>query len=383
LKAGFCPALASAGPVCPGSALLLAHGLTARPLPPACGLGDGAKPPENRQNSPVVAFHQLWQDGAGMNESEKQFSFTRAAPSTSGRAKNQIPISSASALDPTHQLVNLKYVFRDPFILRSPDQAFLVSIRTNRIMPRNDSMKISPEELLKEIYGLLAQILEEAFAECKQDELRQAFVYRHGLTILRLAEDALHLEAERRCYSSPIIVRCMLECLFNLVAAAKQPHFAREKVCWEVENEITRIGKWIAGPADMQDTVKRLQSLAQSLRKQNHIPANLNWNTLACADTAGLGQQYRREYFLFSKNVHATTSGMISSEKDLCRGHVLQTIAFVVVCASGHIVQLLPTKNPQGHVDRAAELMENLTSAVRAGGFQGLDDSLSKSLLSL
>jgi hypothetical protein len=63
-------------------------------LPPACGLGDGAKPPENRQNLrqnlPVVALHQLWQDGAGMNESEKQFSFTRAAPSTSGRAKNQI-----------------------------------------------------------------------------------------------------------------------------------------------------------------------------------------------------------------------------------------------------------------------------------------------------
>ena len=28
-----------------------------------------------------------------MNESEKQFSFTRAASSTSGRAKNQIPIS--------------------------------------------------------------------------------------------------------------------------------------------------------------------------------------------------------------------------------------------------------------------------------------------------
>src|ERR1035441_6174037 len=50
-----------------------------------------------------------------MNESEKQFSSTRAASSTSGRAKNQIPISSALALDPTHELVNLKYVFRDPF----------------------------------------------------------------------------------------------------------------------------------------------------------------------------------------------------------------------------------------------------------------------------
>jgi hypothetical protein len=50
LKAGFCPALASSGPVCPGIALLLAHCLAARPLPPAYGLSDGAKPPENRQN---------------------------------------------------------------------------------------------------------------------------------------------------------------------------------------------------------------------------------------------------------------------------------------------------------------------------------------------
>jgi hypothetical protein len=74
-EGGFCPALASAGPVCPGIALLLAHCLAARPLPPAYGLGDGAKPPENPQNLPVDALHQLWQDGAGMNESEKQFSF--------------------------------------------------------------------------------------------------------------------------------------------------------------------------------------------------------------------------------------------------------------------------------------------------------------------
>jgi hypothetical protein len=43
---------------------------------------------------PVVALHQPWQDGAGMNECEKQFSFTRAASSTSRCAKTQIPISS-------------------------------------------------------------------------------------------------------------------------------------------------------------------------------------------------------------------------------------------------------------------------------------------------
>src|ERR1035441_830885 len=93
LRAGFCPALASSGPVCPGIALLLAHCVAPRPLPPAYGLGDGAKPPEYRQTLPIASLHQLSQDGPGMNESEKQFSFTRAASSTSGRAKIQIPIS--------------------------------------------------------------------------------------------------------------------------------------------------------------------------------------------------------------------------------------------------------------------------------------------------
>jgi hypothetical protein len=60
------------------------------PLPPAYGLGGGAKPPEDRQNLPVAALHQFWQDGAGMNESEKPFSFTRAALSTCGRAKSKL-----------------------------------------------------------------------------------------------------------------------------------------------------------------------------------------------------------------------------------------------------------------------------------------------------
>jgi hypothetical protein len=63
--------------------------VAARSLPPAYGLGDGARPPENRQNLPVAALQQLWQDGTGMNESEKQFSFTRAASSTSGAVKSK------------------------------------------------------------------------------------------------------------------------------------------------------------------------------------------------------------------------------------------------------------------------------------------------------
>jgi hypothetical protein len=94
LKAGLCPVPASSGPVCHGITLLLAHCLAAWPLPPAHALGEEAKPPENRQNLPVGALGPVWQDGAAMNESEKQFSFTRAVLSTSGRARKQSLISS-------------------------------------------------------------------------------------------------------------------------------------------------------------------------------------------------------------------------------------------------------------------------------------------------
>jgi hypothetical protein len=93
LKAGLRPAPTSSGPVCHGIALLLALRLAAWPLPPAKALGDGAKPPENRQHFPVDALCPLWQDGVAMVESENQFSLTRAASSTSGRAQNQILIS--------------------------------------------------------------------------------------------------------------------------------------------------------------------------------------------------------------------------------------------------------------------------------------------------
>jgi hypothetical protein len=78
LKAALRRAPASSGPVCSGIALLLAHCLAARPLPPAHALGDGPKAPGNRQNLPLDALRQAWQDGTAMNESEKQFSFTRA-----------------------------------------------------------------------------------------------------------------------------------------------------------------------------------------------------------------------------------------------------------------------------------------------------------------
>lgn len=72
-ETGFCLAAAFSCPAHRKTAPLLAHCLAIRPLPPAHTLGDGATPPETRQNLPVDALGPVSQDGAAMNESQKQF----------------------------------------------------------------------------------------------------------------------------------------------------------------------------------------------------------------------------------------------------------------------------------------------------------------------
>ena len=86
--------------------MLPPHCVSARPLPPALPVADRAKPPEYLQNLPIDALRQDQQDGTVMNESEKQFSFTRAASSTSGRAKTKYKTAMGQGTVGMDQAVN-------------------------------------------------------------------------------------------------------------------------------------------------------------------------------------------------------------------------------------------------------------------------------------
>jgi hypothetical protein len=235
---------------------------------------------------------------------------------------------------------------------------------------------MTPEQISEESRGLLSCVLNEAYLRYEQGNLRQAFISRHARTILCMSNDVFLLEANQMCCSSAIIVRSMLEGLFNLVAAVKKPHFVPEKLVWEIEDEVDRVRKWIKAE---EETAKELENLAQSLRQQNQIPPKLNWNTYQCAEAAELGNLYRREYFLFSKRTHATTSGLISMESGISRGHVLKTVVYILIATAANLVQAVPTDTPQKHVDRASELIAILTDMVSRGAFEDLnpsDDSL-------
>lgn len=231
---------------------------------------------------------------------------------------------------------------------------------------------MNPEQISNQSYGLLLRVLEQVYAAHEKGDLRQAFIYRHAQTILRLSEDVFHLEAEQRCYSSAIVVRAMLESLFNLAAAVKCPEFAAQKVIWEAEDEVKRIKKWM-GDDGLKDTVETLENFAQSLRRDHRVTSISNWNTFKCAEAAALDEHYRGAYFLFSKNAHGNTSGMLGAENGITRGQVFQTVVFVLLCATAHVVQILPTKQPQRHLNRATNLLEKLSKLVERGEFRKLN----------
>jgi hypothetical protein len=236
------------------------------------------------------------------------------------------------------------------------------------------------EELAKNCFQRLQLVLEDAFAANEKSDERDeriAFVYRHAVTIQRLAEDVMRLEADGHHYSSAIIVRSILECLFNLVAAVKEPRFAVEKLVWEVEDEMKKIRKWISTTGEdgvgFEETITNLETTSSFLRQKHNISGTLNWNAFECAKKADLVDEYRREYFIYSKAVHATASGIISREQKVGRGHIRQTVLMALLHASGYMVQVVPTKSPQKHIDATADLIEKLTALINMDYFRKLD----------
>jgi hypothetical protein len=138
----------------------------------------------------------------------------------------------------------------------------------------------------------------------------------------------------------------MLESLFKLVAAVKHSEAAVQIVIHEVEDDLCRITRWL-DPVACGPAIRGFTEFAQRLRNEHRIVSVKKWTALACAEAAELETQYRGEYFHFSALTHATTGGIVLQEVSFGAGQVLQTTLAVVLCATGHAVQVIPTKSPQ------------------------------------
>jgi len=211
------------------------------------------------------------------------------------------------------------------------------------------------EKLVEDSLNLLGKALNEAITCNDQSDYRTAFICRHARSIYQLGQDTIFLLEASRLDSCPIIVRAMMESLFKLVAAVKKPEAAIQIFISEIDEEIA----WMKAQTDFDiaPTIEQLSGFVEKLRAEHNVTSKKKWNTFECADAAGLGQShYRGEYFVFSKHVHAMTSGILLREGKVGVGHVLQSILFIVPYAAASLAQVVKTNSPQGHVDEAVRL---------------------------
>lgn len=228
-------------------------------------------------------------------------------------------------------------------------------------------------DVAKQSFHLLDKIGKEAFSLKSDNNFREAFIYRHTRNIHELGADVVHLMATRRLASCPVIIRAMFESLFKLVTAVKQPQAAIEIFIYEIEEDRKRIEKWL-DPIQCAQAINIYSQYAQQLRQENQVASNKKWNTEACAAAAEMSEKYRGEYFLFSAHAHASTSGIITQEMKANKGFIYQTLLFIVLYATGHAPQVIPTKSPQQNIDETAKLMIELVRLMESGIFDEMNE---------
>jgi hypothetical protein len=172
----------------------------------------------------------------------------------------------------------------------------------------------------------------------------------------------------------------MIESLFRIVAAIKEASFAAEKVVAEIDDEIERLRRWIEVDqtgdfdASMAETRAELIAFSSKLRAEHSVSGNKSWSVYDTARLANIGIEYTREYFLFSKYVHGTISGIISQEHGVGRRLLLQNFIFIVLCAVGHAAPALSLSNAQDYIDRATDLLEEAIRLSKQGAFTEPDE---------
>jgi hypothetical protein len=138
-------------------------------------------------------------------------------------------------------------------------------------------------QVTKQSVALLRRILEqERDRFAKEDFLLTssppAFIYLHARNICELGDDVVALEAGNRSRAARILMRPMLESLFSLPAAVKDPSFPARKIVAEQEDEIERIKIWSEEDHehDFRDKFQEAKQQICDLRRKPSITEKTN-----------------------------------------------------------------------------------------------------------
>jgi hypothetical protein len=193
-------------------------------------------------------------------------------------------------------------------------------------------------------------------------QLSANFIYLQAKNIALLGEDVELLITRGRAAGVGIIVRAMLEGLFNLQAAAEDDTFAARKTVSEIDEWVRRseLMPFELNP-DAQQVLDLARRFGEGMVKKYEVKrSGAKLGVLQCAKTAKAEGIYRNQYFVLSLQSHGEIMGAAGRELGHIRRFTENAAIFCVLTAAGQLLTRFSRSNEEQIMEPCFELANML-----------------------
>jgi hypothetical protein len=223
-------------------------------------------------------------------------------------------------------------------------------------------------------HRLLGSIVEPLRGNLGSELTQQGFVLAHAELIWDLSWDLFQAGTEGAGRASRVLLRSMLESLFNLKAAAKNEAFHYAKVV----DEAVKYKQALTGAAKQsnqrQQAIVAINQFISRFRRKPGVRQIDVTSIAKIARLADMEDHYRGNYAFYCMFTHPSLLGLSLDDGCFQRGDICQEVVFILLEASifaSH--ELLPPVAPE-YEKQAHKLGDKSKAMIAKGIFEKLNE---------
>jgi hypothetical protein len=235
---------------------------------------------------------------------------------------------------------------------------------------------MKPEDFTDLAFELLNLVLEEGHALSPSTAdlkgSQAAFAYRHGSNVFHLGNDMTFLLAQGRHVGAKMLVRSMIESMFNVSASFKLPLFHIEAMIGELEETLKWLKNTFPNPqSSVVDAIDDSQAQLDDLR--TNFGAGISskrWKQVKEIAIAGnMERFYNKDYAYFCDYTHGGITSLLRQEEGIGVGNARQTGTMTMLVTASLLCGILAVKDSVKTLKMANELIKEFANSVNRGDF--------------
>lgn len=164
-----------------------------------------------------------------------------------------------------------------------------------------------------------------------------------------------------------------MENLFILGAAARHKEFMGQKIIYDLEMAAHYARSTAKRSSSkelkeyLEDQASSSENVAKNLRQKHQINGTFKLSPVDCAEKADLLRQYAIGYAHYSTATHGEFFSLFFREQKWMTAHVVRTVAFICLTASGFLISSVKTKGEEQLEKQRIKLIASLAKLEREG----------------